>query len=588
MTGIPQINHFKILSSLLLLVLSVAFISCSNKKTEDTLYLTDAESIQKGKVLFTQYCASCHDFSQNLIGPNLSGATQISGQDWLKKFIVNAPEMIQSGDARSVSLYEKYKQYMPAFPMLKDEEVENILAYMHTYQESPETKNAVLALGEPLENPIPKKIEPSGLTMVMEKWKTAPPTAQKGIKARINRMVAIKQNGAERMFVNDLRGNLYEITDGQFKVFMDMKARTENFMDAPGWGSGLAHFEFHPEFNENGIFYTSHTEKPGSGKPDFYYADSIKVTVQYVLTEWKMDDPTAKAFSGSRREMMRVNMVTQIHGMQDINFNPTAQPGDEDYGLLYIGIGDGGAAFGGFPQVPHGKDKVWGSVLRIDPMGNNSKNGQYGIPDINPFVNDPEAVGEILCFGFRNPHHLAWHPTEKTMYITDIGQHQIEELNIMVPGGDYGWPEREGTFAISTDGEADQVFNLPEGNTDNFIYPVAQYDHDEGNAIVGGQVYYGEKMPQLKNKYILGDIVNGRVFFVDTEELALGSQAPIQSLNLRLQNESDTTSFQSLSGVQRVALRFGVDTNNELYLFTKSDGVIYKALACESNNMAMK
>lgn len=576
-----------ITNAVIVFLSSLCLFACNSGSSEQSAYLQDAEAIQHGEELFTQYCASCHNFDQALIGPNLSGVTTEAGHDWLSKFIVNAPEVIQSGDPRATELYEQYKQYMPAFTMLEEQEVESILAYMHTYQEKPQQTQSALTAANALEDPITEKIPASGLTLVMEEYLKAPHSADEGIRARINRMVAFRQNGKERMFVNDLRGNLYEIINGEFKVFMNMKTQMgENFMDNPGWGSGLAHFEFHPEFDQNGLFYTSHTEKPGSAPADFTYADSIKVTVQYVLTEWKMDNPTASTFSGSKREVFRANMVTQIHGVQDINFNPTAQPGDNDYGLLYIGVGDGGAAFGGFPFIPHGKDRIWGSVLRIDPLGNNSKNGQYGIPSINPWVDDPDALGEILCYGFRNPHHFAWEPSGERMYVTDIGQHQIEEINIVVPGGDYGWPEREGTFMINTGGKANEVFPLPDNDPDKFIYPVAQYDHNEGNAIIGGIVYQGEAMPQLQGKFIFGDIVNGRVFFADTEEMELESQAPIHSLKLRLKNESDTTSFQTLSGVQRVALRFGTDTDHNLYLFTKSDGVIYKAVGCEGNEMA--
>ncbi|MDF9800958.1 glucose/arabinose dehydrogenase [Catalinimonas alkaloidigena] len=573
--------------SVLVFLSSFYLFSCNSESTEKSAYLQDAEAIQHGEELFSQYCASCHNFDQALIGPNLSGVTTEAGHEWLSKFIVNAPEVIQSGDPRAKELYEQYKQYMPAFTSLEEQEVEAILAYMNTYQEKPQETQSALTAANALEDPIAEKIPDSGLTLVMEKYLKAPPSADEGIRARINRMVAIAQNGNERMFINDLRGNLYEIIKGEFKVFLDMKAQIgESFMNHPGWGSGLAHFEFHPEFDQNGLFYTSHTEKPGSIPADFTYADSIKVTVQYVLTEWKMDDPTSKTFSGSKREVFRANMVTQVHGVQDINFNPTAKPGDDDYGLLYIGVGDGGAAFGRYPFIPHRKNAIWGTVLRIDPLGNNSKNGQYGIPSINPWVDDPDALGEILCYGFRNPHHFTWEPSGERMYVTDIGQHQIEEINIVVPGGDYGWPEREGTFMINTGGKADQVFPLPDNDPDKFIYPVVQYDHDEGNAIIGGVIYQGKAMPQLQGKFIFGDVVSGKVFFADPDELELGKQAPIHSLQLRLENESDTTSLQTLSGVQRVALRFGTDVDDELYLFTKSDGVIYKAVGCEGNEMA--
>lgn len=569
---------------LLFVCLFIFLSACNKKNTEESLYLTDAESIKKGETLFNTNCASCHNFEQSLIGPNLSGVTADVSHEWLSKFIVNAPEMIQNGDVRSVALYDKYKQYMPPFPNLQDNEVDAILAYLNTFKESKQTPKTTA--DNALENPIPEPIQPSGITIVLAPFLQAPLTADEGIKARINRMGTITQNGKERMFINELRGFLYEIIDGEFKVFMDMKELMPKMVVKPGWGSGLAHFEFHPEFNENGLFYTSHTEKPGLVEADFTYADSIKKYMQYVITEWKVDDPTATVFSGTHREMLRANMVSQIHGVQDINFNPTAKKGDRDYGLLYIGVGDGGAAFDRFPELVHSKDRIWGSILRIDPLGNNSKNGQYGIPSINPWVNDPEALGEVICFGFRNPHHFTWTPDGEKMYVTDIGQHQIEEINIVTEGGDYGWPEREGTFRISTAGEADEIFTLTKEEANTFINPVAQYDHDEGNAIIGGIVYQDESLPALKDKFIFGDIVNGRVFFTNISEMEIGKQATIQSIDLKLKGANTTTTFQKESGAQRVALRIGTDTEKNLYFFTKCDGKVYKAISTEENTMA--
>jgi glucose/arabinose dehydrogenase len=123
--------------------------------------------------------------------------------------------------------------------------------------------------------------------------------------------------------------------------------------------------------------------------------------------------------------------------------------GDPEYGLLYIGYGDGGANNIKHPELCHHLRSFLGTVMRIDPAGNNSKNGQYGIPSDNPFVNetDPLTVREIYAYGFRNPHRLTWDPSNNNrLMVTDIGEANIEELNIIEKGGDYGWPNREGQF----------------------------------------------------------------------------------------------------------------------------------------------
>src|SRR5690606_31928689 len=191
------------------------------------------------------------------------------------------------------------------------------------------------------------------------------------------------------------------------------------------------------------------------------------------------------------------------------------EAGSEDYGLLYMGVGDGGAAEYRYTFLCNSNTAPWSSILRIDPQGNTSKNGQYGIPDINPYArdNDPNTLGEIFAIGFRNPNRISWTPDGK-MLISDIGLTQIEEINIGRAGADYGWPAREGTFLVNYKGDMNKVYGLPDNDhTYAYTYPVAQYDHDEGKAISAGFVYNGN-IPVLKDKYIFGDIVRGRVLYV--------------------------------------------------------------------------
>ncbi|MDB5263059.1 MAG: cytochrome, partial [Adhaeribacter sp.] len=272
------------------------------------------------------------------------------------------------------------------------------------------------------------------------------------------------------------------------------------------------------------------------------------------------------------------NMLTHILGFQDFTFNNFAKPGSPDYGLLYIGLGDGGAAEQGAYFVCNSNKTIWSSVIRIDPKGRNSKNGQYGIPDSNPFAkdNDPSTLGEVYVRGFRNPNRITWTPDGK-MLITDIGLNNIEELNIGMAGADYGWPAREGTFLINYRGKMDRVYALPQDDAKyKFTYPVAQFDHDEGNAISGGFVYNGTAVPKLRGKYIFGDIVSGRVFFVENSQLKLGQQATVQELDLQVAGKE--IKLQETSSSKKTDLRFGLGPKNELYIFTKADGRIYKVI----------
>lgn len=555
----------------------------SNKKNDASLatthaYSQDAKVLAKGQQLFQAYCSPCHNFLQKGIGPSLEHVTAAVTPAWLKSFIRNAPEMIEKGDARAKQLFAEYNQLMPPFSEIKEADLDAIVSYIHSQQKAPEVP--VAGMGEAMQNPIAEKIAKSGLVLEMKHFTTAPPTGTKPPIARINQMRVLSGNGKDRLFIHDLRGFLYELMDTNWHVALEMKKERPKFIFDPGMGTGFGSFAFHPEFYQNGLFYTTHTEPPGTAPADFAYPDSIKVTLQWVLTEWTIKDPKSSAFSGSSRELLRVNMVTGIHGVQEIAFNPGAKKGGADYGLLYIGIGDGGASENRYPFICHDKSRIWGSVSRIDPSGRNSKNGKYGIPATNPYasMSDGVACREIYCRGFRNPNRYTWAPDGR-MLIADIGHINIEELNLAVPGGDYGWPYREGTYVINPKIKMDKVYPLPaDDKSKNYLYPVLQFDHDEGKAIEGGFVYTGSALPELKGKYVFGEIALGRVFYVELAELQQGKQATIKELELKLDGKIVT--ILGLNNGIKPDFRLGVGLNNELFIYTKSDGKVYKIVDC--------
>src|SRR5262249_13220713 len=150
---------------------------------------------------------------------------------------------------------------------------------------------------------------------------------------------------------------------------------------------------------------------------------------------------------------------------------------------------------------------VLGKVLRIDPHGNNSANGQYGIPASNPFVGMPGALGEIWIYGLRNPFRFSFDSLTHAMYVGDVGQNSIEEVDVVPSGGgNYGWRLKEGTFFFHDNGPgAGYVDRINPGVPTTLIEPVAQYDHDEGLAVIGGFVYRGAMFPHLVGHYVFGD-----------------------------------------------------------------------------------
>lgn len=555
--------------------------SDSSKDLAASAYSQDTKVLAKGQQLFQGYCSPCHNFLQKGIGPSLEQVTAVVTPTWLKSFIRNAPAMIEKGDPRAKQLFAEYNQLMPPFNEIKEADLDAIVAYIHSQHKEPEKQSS--DLGTPMQNPIAEKIAKSGLALQIQHVATAPPTGTKAPIARINQM-RVLPGAKDRLFIHDLRGFLYELIDTSWHVALEMKKERPKFIFDPGMGTGFGSFAFHPEFYQNGLFYTTHTEPPGTAVADFAYPDSIKVTLQWVITEWTIKDPNAKTFTPtSSRTLFRVNMVTGIHGVQEIAFNPGAKKGDADYGLLYIGLGDGGASESGFPFICHDKSRIWSSVLRIDPKGKNSKNGQYGIPASNPYakLSDDIACREVYCRGFRNPNRYTWAPDGRLL-IADIGHINIEELNLAVPGGDYGWPYREGTYVINPKAKMDKVYALPADDSKyNYLYPVLQFDHDEGKAIEGGFVYTGTAIPELRGKYIFGEIALGRVFYAEVDQLKQGKQATIQELELKMDDKM-VKMLELTKGI-KPDFRLGVGLNNELFIYTKSDGKVYKVVGCVRN-----
>lgn len=178
-----------------------------------------------------------------------------------------------------------------------------------------------------------------------------------------------------------------------------------------------------------------------------------------VLHEFRMvDSMAATATIASQREVLRVAQPFSDHGPGTIAFNVTATPGSPDYGKLYIGFGDGGGI--GYPygnaQDP---DSPFGKILRIDPTV--SAGGQaYTIPADNPSNGETGRPTEIWASGLRNPQQFSWDTDTGHMLIIDIGQSQLEEVNVGVAGANYGWPVREGSFARGSSSDPN-VYDTP-------------------------------------------------------------------------------------------------------------------------------
>ena len=291
-----------------------------------------------------------------------------------------------------------------------------------------------------------------------------------------------------------------------------------------------------------------------------------------------------------------------------MGFDPTARPGEPDYRLLYtsgsdLGFSNGGGPNANNPSQVQRLDTVVGAILRIDPRtpaesGGTKGLGDYTIPAINPFASDgdPSTLGEIYAYGFRNAHRLSWDPTDRTMFASDIGMNNIEEINIVRAGQNYGWMRREGYFengVTRPGGALRELFPLPadvlDGRTeDEFTYPVAMYDHNDGQVVSGGFAYYG-RIEALRDKFVFGDLVRGRIFAVDLAAMKAADDgiprtvAPIEEIQLYVRNSSGDriyVSFRELveaangATASRADMHISISGDGELLITSRQDGMI--------------
>lgn len=477
-----------------------------------------------------------------------------------------------------------------------------------------------VALDAQIVDPLSLHIEKRGLMVELRDVVRLPET--RGLRppdqdvnpAGWARVSCLRELADGRRFVNDSRGFLYLLDrDNRLSVYADV-ASVFPFAVYNRLESGFICFDFHPEFARNGLWYSVHGERaagnparPNFIPPGFTDAD---VTYHNVITEWRATNPAANTFQGTRRELLRVAHVVNnlTHPMGLVEFNPTAKPGAPDYGLLYTSGSDFGFSNGGGPRANNPSqtqrlDTVVGAILRIDPRSPAETKGlkglgDYTIPAINKFAadGDPGTLGEIYAYGFRNTHRLSWDLTDGTLFGSDIGMNHIEEINIIREGENYGWMRREGFFenGITRPGGAlNQLFALPAdvlaGRVrDGFTYPVAVYDHHDGQAVTGGFAYYG-RIAALRGKFIFGDIVRGRLFAADVGALKKADDgipetvAPVEEIQLYVRGANGAriyVTFRELiektngATAARADLHLGRGRDGELYVTSRQDGMI--------------
>jgi hypothetical protein len=406
-------------------------------------------------------------------------------------------------------------------------------------------------------------------------------------------MTMVDEPGTRRLFVSDMRGILYTVGyNGQsVNLYLDLRdAKWEVGVQSQGSERGFQSFAFHPQFNRRGTpgfgkFYT-YTDTTNTTAPADFKPGGGTHTHDTVLLEWTAKNPAAAAYDGGPpRELIRLEQPFANHNGGHITFNPLASQGSGDFGLLYVGVADGGS--GGDPlELAQNLNSAFGKILRIDPLGKNSTNTKYGIPPSNPFVKDgkDDTLGEIYAYGVRNPQRLFWDAKTSRMFMSDIGQNIVEEISPVTPGANLGWNDWEGSYKyvnrfVSTD--------APRSDS-KVTYPVAEYGQidpllQSNSAAIGGLVYRHTAIKQLSGLLIFGDNPSGEIFYVHADNLsANGGQDAIRRILLDDNGEAKTflqiikekNEKQGKKPATRADLRFGLGPDGQVFLLNKRDGVI--------------
>jgi glucose/arabinose dehydrogenase len=294
-------------------------------------------------------------------------------------------------------------------------------------------------------------------------------------------MTLSEEPGTRRLFVSEMRGLLYAVSmDGRTVTpYIDLRdPRWSVAVQSVGRERGLQSFAFHPQFAQAGTpgygkFYTWTDIVSNPAAPADFTAPQAATTHDTVMLEWTAKTANAAIYDGGApRELFRLRQPFANHNGGHIAFNPLARPGTPEFGLLYVGVGDGGS--GGDPMnQAQNLGSIFGKFLRIDPLGRNSRNGKYGIPAANPFVGTAGALPEIYAYGVRNSQGFSWDSRDGRMYMSDIGQNIVEEVSPVTAGANLGWNTWEGSYrfvsreAVIADG--------PRADP-RVTYPIVEWD----------------------------------------------------------------------------------------------------------------
>jgi glucose/arabinose dehydrogenase len=327
-----------------------------------------------------------------------------------------------------------------------------------------------------------------------------------------NKVYVIEQRGVIRAFDN-------VSTTSQTTVFLDIDARVD-----AGGEMGLLGLAFHPNFETNGYFYVNYNRNSPSR--------------QTVISRFKVNTGSQTADASSEKILLTYEQPYTNHKGGKLAFGAD--------GNLYIATGDGGS--GGDPQNnAQNRKSLLGKILRIDV--NVAETEKYAIPKDNPYVTDTEGfMKEIYAYGLRNPWRFSFDATTNNLWVGDVGQNEVEEIDVITKGGNYGWKIKEANDCYGGSGNCSQA---------GLVAPVWAYRQGaDGRSVTGGVVYRGKKLPDLVGKYVFGDYVSGKVW------------------SLKYDGSKATDSGDKIANVNSISA-FGEDADKELYILNYASGKIY-------------
>jgi mono/diheme cytochrome c family protein len=603
------------------------------------------ESIAAGKKAYDANCAGCHGNSAQ--GAERAGVVISIIQEMGGK---QAPDMTDDKwdhGSTDGEIYTVIKKGVPPTMMagwegrISDTEIWSIVNYLRALA----ANETVAVAPTPAATAAPRK------TLELADYIQMPITGEpggentRGLLARVNFLR--EEPGGRRFFVNDLNGPLYILDKKtkQFTTYLDFNGLAgrpglfQKFTFERNFATGLINVVFDPGYARSGVFYTIHMEDPTTGAPAEPKAGVVpgldlsgyrttpaivtptlpgaRITREAVMIEWTDRNIANSTFEGTARELLRMQLPSPIHPLGEMTFNPTARRGDPDWRVMYVGAGDSGT--GEQRDIrrlnPQRLDNLGGKILRIVPdlrehtaTSTVSDNGRYRLPNDNPFVAVDGARKEIWAAGLRNPHRLIWdvdpaQPRNPRLLAFNIGLTAWETVVIVKKGANYGYSLREGPQAMTMAGMAPvpaddtipvQITDTVTRDTVKPTYPVIAYPHTNsgGDAIAGGFIYRGTRIPALKGKLLFGDITTGRIWYAEMADVLRADDgdattiAPIHELDTGLRRLVEETfrarggqgdalpGAGAVSGRGRVDVRFAEDNAGELYLLTKSDGMI--------------